>query len=118
VKSGPRIALIRSANPPYAAIDHLRSLLRFIGKIKSDRAACDKITRRANHSTSCPALAQKIFLFPFDPNHRLIPAVPHPMRGAYRDRHGRWVWDAMAATASGAKAPGETLVADGEVVWS
>jgi hypothetical protein len=42
----------------------------------------------------------------------------HPERGAYRDRHERWVWDAMAATASGAKALDETLVADGEVVWS
>jgi hypothetical protein len=48
----------------------------------------------------------------------LFTAVPYPLRGAFRDRHGRWVWDAMAATASGAKAPGETLVADGEVVWS
>jgi len=48
----------------------------------------------------------------------LFSAVPRPMRGAYRDRHGRWVWDAMAATASGAKAPDEALVADGEVVWS
>jgi hypothetical protein len=30
------------------------------------------------------------------------PAIPVPARGAYRDRHGRWVRDAVDAAASGA----------------
>jgi hypothetical protein len=41
-------------------------------------------------------------------------ANPVPIRGAFRDRHGRWVRDAMdvmAPLTNGAKA-------DGEVVWS
>src|ERR1700687_3731726 len=29
--------------------------------------------------------------------------LSHPARGAYRDRHGRWAWDAVAAAASGAR---------------
>src|ERR1700749_2881574 len=36
----------------------------------------------------CPVPKRKIFLFPFDPNHRLIPAVPSH-KGAARDRHER-----------------------------
>jgi hypothetical protein len=27
-------------------------------------------------------------------------AIPHPRRGAYRDRHGRWARDAMDALAA------------------
>jgi hypothetical protein len=60
---------------------------------------------------------EKYFCFHLTQITGLFSPVPRPLRGAYRDRHGRWVWDAMAATASGAKAPGEALVADGEVVW-
>ncbi len=42
----------------------------------------------------------KIFCFLFDPNHRPIPCHPVPARGAYRDRHGRRLRDAMDAAAS------------------
>jgi hypothetical protein len=38
---------------------------------------------------ACPALFAKIFLFFRNPNHRYIPAVPSPLGGATRDRHGR-----------------------------
>ena len=38
---------------------------------------------------------------------------PVPARGALRDRHERWVWDAMDAKAHETNAP----IADGEVVW-
>jgi hypothetical protein len=46
------------------------------------------------------------------------PAYLWPSRApcrAYRDRHGRWAWDAVDA--SGA-ADESTLIADGEVVWA
>jgi hypothetical protein len=39
---------------------------------------------------------------------------PVPRRGALRDRHGRWVRDAMDATRNETK----DVIADGEVVWS
>ena len=49
----------------------------------------------------------------------IIPRIPHPRRGAARDRHGRWERDAMDAAASGAIiAPTNDADADGEVVWS
>ena len=43
-----------------------------------------------------------------------------PVRGAYRGRHGRWVWNAVDAKAPGAiNLRGRTaLYVDGEVVWS
>jgi len=46
---------------------------------------------------TCPALAQKIFRFAFTPNHSYNSRHPAPTRGAYRDRHGRWVRGAVAA---------------------
>jgi hypothetical protein len=46
-----------------------------------------------------PAPFEKIFLFSSDANHLLIEAIPCPMRGAYRDRHGRWARGAMDADA-------------------
>jgi hypothetical protein len=39
---------------------------------------------------------------------------PRPIRGAFRDRHGRWARDAMDAFAR----QDEPREADGEVVWS
>jgi hypothetical protein len=39
---------------------------------------------------------------------------PVPAGGAYRDRHGRWVRDAMDAAARETRRAG----ADGEAVWS
>jgi hypothetical protein len=48
----------------------------------------------------CPAPFAKIFLFSFDANHLLIDAIPCPMRGAFRDRHGRWAREAVDAKAA------------------
>jgi hypothetical protein len=48
----------------------------------------------------------------------LIPPS-RPERGAYRDRHGRWVRDAVDAAASAHEsAQTNDADADGEVVWS
>jgi hypothetical protein len=41
-------------------------------------------------------------------------AIPCPMRGAFRDRHGRWARDAVDADALLTN----SVDADGEVVWS
>ena len=67
---------------------------------------------RANQ---CPAPFAKIFPFPPDPNHFTILRHPGPHRGAFRDRHERWAWDAMDA---GGAADESAYLADGEVVWS
>ena len=40
-------------------------------------------------------LLQKYFYFRPDPNQRHIQTRPVPTRGALRDRHGRWVRDAV-----------------------
>ena len=50
-----------------------------------------------------PASASKIFRFALTPNQPYNSAHPVLLRGAYRDRHGRWVRDAMDAAASGAR---------------
>ena len=50
-----------------------------------------------------PVLPAKIIRFAITPNHPYNSRHPAPMRGAYRDRHGRWVRDAMDAAASGAQ---------------
>jgi hypothetical protein len=51
---------------------------------------------------------------PFSPNQSDHSRIPHPIRGALRDRHERWARDAMDAIDH------ETndFIADGEVVWS
>jgi hypothetical protein len=49
-------------------------------------------------------------------NHRLM-GPSRPIRGAFRERHGRWVRDAVDAAASGAKARTYDATADGEAVW-
>ena len=59
----------------------------------------------------CPVLPAKIILFSSGPNHRPISCRPGPHRGAYRDRHGRWAWDAVDAAASSREVDaGRTLV--------
>ena len=50
-----------------------------------------------------PAVSAKINCFAPCPNHPYNSRHPAPTRGAYRDRHGRWVRDAMDAAASGAR---------------
>jgi hypothetical protein len=45
--------------------------------------------------------------------------LSRPARGAYRDRHGRWAWDAMDAAVSGAvDARTNDAATYGEVAWS
>jgi hypothetical protein len=80
-----------------------------------------EVARRAKNSLSgkspktCPALSRKIFHFPRRANRRyqLAPSCT-PQRGAFRDRHERWVRDAVDAAV---RETGAT-VAYGEVVWS
>ncbi len=79
-----------------------------LGMICPDVLACEKPVH---------PLA-KIFCFAADPNQIYNSSHPGP-QGAYRDRHGRWVRDAMDAAMSGAiLARTNDVVADGEVVWS
>jgi hypothetical protein len=61
----------------------------------------------------CPVVARKIFLFPSDPNHRLIPCCPVPNEGRFAivTNVERDAVDAEALLTNSAKA-------DGEVVWS
>jgi hypothetical protein len=47
----------------------------------------------------CPVPFQKIFRFPRRANHLYKFARPAPHRGAFRDRHGRRVRDAVDAAA-------------------
>jgi hypothetical protein len=65
-------------------------------------------------------LAKKYFRFHPTQIISLFVAIPCPMRGAFRDRHGRWVRGAMAAMASSRANSARTndVIADGEVVWS
>src|ERR1700694_6335406 len=69
---------------------------------------------------SCPAPLRKIFRFSADPNQLYKSRHPVPHRGAFRDRHGRWVRDAVDAAASGARMACWTndADADGGGVWS
>src|SRR6202034_2874675 len=71
--------------------------------------------RRANHRSACPALFAKRFRFTFHPNHLYIFSCPALTRGAFRDRHERWVRDAVDASDVKRRM---TLRADGEAVWS
>ncbi len=71
-------------------------------RITLSEATTGRVACRANHAWVGPALAAKIFRFAITPNHPYNSRHPAPMRGAYRDRHGRWVRDAMDVAASGA----------------
>ena len=51
----------------------------------------------------CQAPFAKIFCFAPGANQFTDAHRPVPTRGAFRDRHGRWAWDAVDARASGAK---------------
>jgi hypothetical protein len=51
---------------------------------------------------------------PFSEIHDLSSRVPRPIRGTFRDRHERWVEDAMDALVRETK----RADADGKIVWS
>jgi hypothetical protein len=59
--------------------------------------------------------SQKYPAFVFSQITCISAAVPFPLGGAARDRHGRWEWDAVDATRAQDEA---RLLADGEAVWS
>jgi hypothetical protein len=56
---------------------------------------------------------QKDFCFLLTQITGLMAAIPCPMRGAFRDRHGRWARDAVDADALLTN----SADVDGEVVW-
>src|SRR5260370_36285026 len=78
------------------------------------RARKNQFRERNHADLGCPDRRTKTFFFLKIRNHGHLAAVPLPARGALRDRHERWVRDAMDAVAR------ETNVAsaDGEAVWS
>jgi hypothetical protein len=81
------------------------------------RVASAQVGRRVNRLVSqnpiCPALLPKIFRFIRSVNQPYAPPVL-TRSGAYRDRHGRGVWDAMDVSAQLTNAHHT----DGEGVWS
>src|ERR1700733_12078498 len=60
--------------------------------------------RRGKSANRCPAPFAKIFRFTFDPNHFYIAPRSVLARGAFRDRHERWVRDAVDARSALTKA--------------
>ena len=56
----------------------------------------------------CPVQSylKKFFRFAADPNQIYIPDRPTPHRGAFRDRHGRWVRDAVDASGAADESAG------------
>ena len=91
---------------------------------------CDKATRRANQQNLSIPSRKNISLNPSGKS-KVKSRPSRPTRGAYRDRHGRRVRDAVAAAMPGAQdvrradlsvsehsAPDESIVADGKTVWS
>ena len=91
---------------------------------------CDKATRRANQQNLSIPSRKNISLNPSGKS-KVKSRPSRPARGAYRDRHGRRVRDAVAAAMPGAQdvcradvsvsehsAPDESIVADGKTVWS
>jgi hypothetical protein len=56
-----------------------------------------EIVERFQADFICPVPLAKIFRFSVSPNQSLISPIPHPKRGALRDRHERWARDAMDA---------------------
>ena len=91
---------------------------------------CDKATRRANQQNLSIPSHKNISLNPSGKS-KVKSRPSRPARGAYRDRHGRRVRDAVAAAMPGAQdvrradvsvnehsAPDESIAADGKTVWS
>jgi hypothetical protein len=83
---------VRFARPLQACESHARKP-EFVEAIQSDLPR--------------PVVFEKIFRFAADPNQIYIPGRPTPHRGAFRDRHGRRVRDAVDA--SGASDEGKCL---------
>jgi hypothetical protein len=54
--------------------------------------ACENLSTRRSENIPLRVYPKSNLQFP----------TSRPTRGAYRDRHGRWAWDAMDAAVSGA----------------
>src|SRR6476659_4019797 len=76
-------------------------------QIKSAPLGCGKLTRRAKSllifRNRVKPLLQKYFASRLTQIRCISKTVSFPPGGAYRDRHGRWGWDAVDARASGAR---------------
>jgi hypothetical protein len=72
-----------------------------------------QITRSADLGVSSPP-QENISLCPSGKSSLQARAIPPLLRGAFRDRHERWVRDAVDALAQRTNA----LEADGQAVWS
>jgi hypothetical protein len=46
-------------------------------------ARTPEFVERNHTGSACPVVSPKIFLFPSDPNHRLIPDYPAPNEGRF-----------------------------------
>ena len=102
--------------------------------------ALEVIARRANHLAWCAARvqprSQKYLAWPFARRSFTDSSRPAPNKGAYRDRHERWVRDAVDAGGArdecadppslklrrdwyqALRAAFVETAADGEVVWA
>jgi len=74
----------------------------------------EKFAFRINVILPVQSSAQKYFALPVGQIISTSPRHPASIRGAFRDRHERWVRDAVDALARRTNA----TKADGEVVWS
>ena len=72
-----------------------------------------RLPDRPSSESGVQPLRKNILVF-FSRKSLLHPWLSRPARGAYRDRHGRWVRDAVDAACHRRM----TLRADGEAVWS
>jgi hypothetical protein len=67
------------------------------------RARAGEFLERVQSDLGRPVPSTKICLFPAPPNHRYTRRHPVPLKGAFRDRHGRRARDAVDAAASGVR---------------
>ena len=70
-----------------------------------------EVRLRFQSDLPCPVILLKIFLFPSDPNHRLIPRYPVPYEGRFAivTNVERDAVDAEAPLTNGAQADGEVV---------
>ena len=84
-------------------------------RLGKNRNSCPASTGKSlPRAKTCLVPAQKIFRFFRNPNQSYVRNRPGPIRGAYRDRHGRWA--GMRWTRS--RQQTTDAGADGQAVWS
>jgi hypothetical protein len=74
---------------------------------KASTSNCSSLDKILRYSSDLPVAlkCRRPFACVVGQIKGIFPRVPRPIRGAYRDRHGRWVRDAMDAT----RAPDESV---------